>query len=111
MRHLKRRDTQQRIRFESIWDADFATRYPHIDAVKANQILHGQLADGRVIYGLDVTHQAWRLAGRGWLTAPLRWPIIRWFADKAYLGFAKHRHRLARLITGAERCQSCSLDE
>lgn len=113
MRKLKKLDQkrQQQLQFEDIWAPDFSERFPHIDSEQANRILHGQTADGRMLYGLDVTHAAWSAVGRGWLTAPLRWPLVRWLADKGYLGFAKHRNRISKLITGNERCLQCSLDE
>lgn len=111
MRHLRALDKQQRLQFENIWQADFSERFPDIDVTEANRILHGRMPNGEMIYGLDVTHAAWSAVDRGWLTAALRWPIIRWFADKGYLGFAKHRNRLSKLITGQERCLQCSLDE
>ncbi|MFC7160336.1 DUF393 domain-containing protein [Pseudidiomarina halophila] len=111
MRHLKSRDKHGKIQFESIWDEDFAARFPDIDVAEANRILHARTPSGAMIYGLDVTYAAWSAVGRGWLIAPLRWPGVRWLADKGYLGFAKHRDRLSKLITGKERCLSCSLDE
>jgi predicted DCC family thiol-disulfide oxidoreductase YuxK len=111
MRHLKAKDKQEKLRFVNIWAADFAERYPQVDVAEANRILHGQKADGEMIYGLDVTHAAWSAVGRGWMTAMLRWPLIRWFADKGYLYFARNRNGISKLITGKERCVQCSLDE
>lgn len=111
MRHLKLLDKRKRLQFESIWSADFSARFPEVDVVEANRILHGKRSDGQMLYGLDVTYAAWSAVGRGWLIAPLRWPGIRWLADKGYLGFAKHRSGLSKLIIGKERCDQCSLDE
>lgn len=104
MRHLEKRDNQHQIEFVDIHQANFAEQYPYVDKAQANRILQGRTADGSILYGLDVTHCAWSLAGRGWLTAPLRWPVIRWFADKIYLFFARHRYRISRLVTGQSRC-------
>ncbi|RUO25972.1 DUF393 domain-containing protein [Aliidiomarina minuta] len=111
MRQLKRRTHAKHMEFEDIHQADFSKRYPQVDKDAANNILHAQTADGTFLYGLDVTHQAWKLAGRGWLTAPLRWPLIRFFADKCYLFFARHRYKISRLLTGRSRCEQCSLDD
>lgn len=111
MKHLKAKDKLQNLKFENIWAVDFAERYPHIDVAEANRILHGQKANGEMIYGLDVTHAAWSAVGRGWITAMLRWPIVKWFADKGYLFFARNRNGISKLITGQERCLQCSLDE
>jgi len=110
MRHLKRLDKEGRIQFENVNEPDFSQRYPQVEVAKANQYLHGQVSSGEMIYGLDVTHEAWSLVGKGWIIAPLRWPVIRWFADKTYLFFARNRNRISKLLTGEERCSQCSID-
>ncbi|RUO35600.1 DUF393 domain-containing protein [Aliidiomarina shirensis] len=110
MKHLKRLDRDEKIVFENILHDDFTTRYPNISIENANQILHGINRSGEMIYGLDVTHAAWSAVGRGWLTAPLRWPVIGWFADKAYLFFARNRNQISKLFTGKSRCDQCSID-
>ncbi|WP_417435765.1 thiol-disulfide oxidoreductase DCC family protein [Idiomarina abyssalis] len=110
MRHLKRLDKEGRIQFENVNEPDFSQRYPQVDVAKANQYLHGQVSSGDMIYGLDVTYEAWSLVGKGWIIAPLRWPVIRWFADKTYLFFARNRNRISKLLTGKERCAQCSID-
>ncbi|MCH2454651.1 thiol-disulfide oxidoreductase DCC family protein [Idiomarina sp.] len=110
MRHLRKLDEKRQITFENINEPDFNQRYPQVNVAKANQYLHGQVSSGEMIYGLDVTHAAWSLVGKGWMIAPLRWPVIRWFADKAYLFFARNRNRISKLLTGKERCAQCSID-
>lgn len=110
MRHLRALDKARRIQFENINEADFRDRYPAINVEDANAYLHAQTADGEMLYGLDVTQAAWSQVGRGWMIAPLRWPIIKRIADKAYLAFAKHRNRLSKLLTGRERCEECRID-
>ncbi len=110
LRHLDdERQGPARLLLEDIHSAGFSQRYPHIDPGAADRILHGQLADGRLIFGLDVTCLAWRLVERKpWLRL-LRWPLIRWFADQAYLLFARNRYGISWLLTGQRRCQSCQL--
>jgi len=110
MRHLKRLDKHQKMAFEDINAGDFNQRYPQVSFTRANQILHGMNADGEMLYGLDVTHAAWSLVGRGWLTAPLRWPLIRGLADKGYLFFARNRNSISKLLTGKSRCDVCSIE-
>ena len=110
MRHLKKLDKNGKIQFENINERDFNQLFPEINVDDANAYLHGQLANGEMIYGLDVTHAAWSQVGKGWLIAPLRLPGIRWVADKVYLGFAKHRNRISKLLTGQERCPQCRID-
>lgn len=95
MHKLRQLDTQQRIDLQDINASDFSIRFPHIDREQADRILHGELADGRIIKGLDVTCLAWQLAGKGHWFAFMRWPVIRPAADFVYLLFARHRHRIS----------------
>ena len=115
MTHLRRADKQGRMRLVDIQQPGFAQEYPHIDPDAARTILHADTADGTLLLGLDVTYRAWALAspglfGRGFWIAPLRWPVIRWFADKAYLWFARNRYKVSGWFTGQERCESCGPD-
>ena len=107
MDKLKQLDTQQNIHFVDIQAPAFFTNYPDLDWQTLNARIHGYLADGTLISGLDVTYLAWKLVGKGWVYAPLRWPVIRWFADIAYNLFAKHRYRISYLLTGKKRCIPC----
>ena len=71
----------------------------------------GWLADRRIPAPLrGLAYRAWALVGKGYLIAPLRWPVIRWFADKAYLWFARNRYKVSGWFTGQERCDSCGPD-
>ncbi len=110
MRQLKQRDHAQAIQLIDLHSEQFSDYADRIDAHAANQVLHGLTADNQLLLGLDVTHRAWSLVGRGWLTAPLRWPLLGWFADHAYRFFARHRSRIAYVMTGEKECQQCSLD-
>ena len=113
MKLLSQYDSTCRLRLEDIHKPDFKGRYPEVDVHAANQILHGQNSDGSMLYGLDVTVKAWGLVGKKpWLKA-LRWPVIRWFADKAYVFFAKHRMGISRFFMG-QRCTeqgACSMNK
>ncbi len=103
---LRARDSKQRLKFENIHAADFVYRYPYIDIVKADRVLHGQLADGSMIYGLDVTAKAWSLVdAHSWIQM-LRWPVIRWFSDLSYRLFARLRHPIGRLMGCAKTCDT-----
>ena len=111
MRQLKLYDVDNRIVLANLHDEDFSQRYPHIDPVHAYRILHGQLGDGTLLKGLDVTCRAWSLVGRHkWLNV-LRWPVIRFFADAIYLFFARYRNRISRLLMGKASCSVCSVDQ
>ncbi|AVF61068.1 DUF393 domain-containing protein [Vibrio diabolicus] len=102
---LKRRDVKQAIKIVDIYSDDFSD-YPQIDAQKANTILHALNDNNELILGLDVTHRAWQLVGRGWLYAPLRWPLLKPIADWLYLRFANNRYRVSYWLTGSSRCNS-----
>lgn len=105
MAALKRYDSRGMIQLEDIHQSDFSERFPEVDPNTAMQILHGQL-DGKAFYGLDVTYHAWRLVGKKWRVAFLRWWWFKPFADKAYLFFAKHRQQISRLFVRRSRCDS-----
>lgn len=104
--HLRRWNTAGRVEFVDINGADFAEHYPLIDPVAAMAVLHGQLPDGRVITGVDVTVEAWERVGKGHWVRWLHWPGIRRVSPALYRLFARHRHRLARLLTGSSRCNA-----
>ena len=109
---LKAYDRDNQLSFEDIHAVDFVQRYPYVDKLKANKLLHGQLNNGGMIYGLDVTCMAWKTVGKHRWLSILRWPVIRWFADLAYLFFARHRNRISSLLTGNKKdieCQSCKV--
>ena len=105
MHALKRRDVKQAIKIVDIYSDEFSD-YPQIDAQKANTILHALNDNNELILGLDVTHRAWQLVGRGWLYAPLRWPLLKPIADWLYLRFANNRYRVSYWLTGSSRCKS-----
>lgn len=107
MSALKQRDTKQQIKIINIYSDAFAD-YPQIDPEQANTILHALNQKGELLLGLDVTHRAWQLVGRGWLYAPLRWRIVKPVADWLYLKFAKNRYRVSYLLTGKSRCNTNS---
>ena len=115
MQQLRVLDSQSegpvRIAFADIYQEGFRDQYPEIDPQQADRILHGRLADGTLLLGLDVSCCAWQLVGRKpWLQV-LRWPIVRWLADGAYWLFARNRYRLSWLLTGQRRCRSCELTD
>jgi predicted DCC family thiol-disulfide oxidoreductase YuxK len=105
MRALKQRDTHQHIRTVDIYSDDFS-HYSQIDAARANTILHALDDNDTLLLGLDVTYRAWQLVGRGWLYAPLRWPLIKPIADWFYLRFANNRYRISYWLTGRSRCST-----
>lgn len=107
VRQLKRFDQQKNITFVDIQEPSFSTQYPQLNWSNLNTRIYGYLQDGSLISGLDVTYLAWKLVGKGWVYAPLRCPVISWFADIAYNIFAKHRYRISYLLTGKKPCIPC----
>ena len=107
MTKLKSLDTKQNLAFVDIHQANFSQVYPDLDWHTLNASIHGIKESGDIISGLDALHLAWGLVGKGWVYAPLRWPIIRWFADRLYMLFARHRYAISYLLTGQKRCQQC----
>lgn len=104
IRHLRRLDLQGNLDLQDINAADFRTRFPHIDPVDADRELHGELPDGTLIKGLDVTCLAWKLVGKGHWFSFLRWPFIRPVADSGYRFFARHRHQISAWFGRAPAC-------
>ena len=103
--HLRRLDRRGSLDLQDINSPDFQTRFPHVDRVAADLVLHGELRDGTIIKGLDVTCMAWKLVGKGHWFAFLRWPLIRPIADCGYRFFARHRHRISSWFGRAPVCE------
>ncbi|MDG0969848.1 MAG: DUF393 domain-containing protein [Porticoccaceae bacterium] len=106
---LRKRDRLQKIAFEDIFAVGFTNRFPHISQAEADRILHGELSDGRLIFGLDVTCLAWTLVGKSRWVRLLRWPVVKPVSDLLYTFFARHRHHISRLIMGRRRCDGCAV--
>lgn len=108
MEKLKQFDKNDAIQLIDIHTSAFEP-YTSIDPEQASTILHAFDEQHKLLLGLDAVHQAWTLVGKGWLYAPLRWPVIKPIADRAYLHFAKNRYRWSKILTGKSRCdnESC----
>lgn len=107
MRKLKSFDAASEIEFVDIQSSMFTHNYPQHDWKAFNDRIHAQLPDGTIISGLDATYEVWKIVGKGWVYAPLRWPIVRWFADKMYNVFARRRYQISYILTGKRRCDRC----
>jgi predicted DCC family thiol-disulfide oxidoreductase YuxK len=106
MQHLKQADPLQQIVLEDLNAADFSVRFPLINKEKAMALLHAQIPSGEMIYGLDVTYQAWKTVGKHRWLIILRLPVIRIFADLAYTFFAKHRQSISRFLMPNTACNN-----
>lgn len=111
MDKLARYDQARQLYLEDINAEGFTARYPQIDPKEANRILHAQTETGELLLGLDATWAAWKTVGHHRWIRLLRWPVIRWFADHAYLWFARNRMQVSRWILGPQACDTarCSI--
>ncbi|OBU18056.1 thiol-disulfide oxidoreductase [Photobacterium aquimaris] len=115
MRQLQTYNNHQQLLFEDILAPDFNHRFPYIKISEASAVLHGLYFPNpqqspQLLLGLDVTYLAWKTIGKKKWLATLRWPIIRFFADKCYLFFARNRYKISYLFTGKSRCENCKID-
>lgn len=94
MMHLKKHDHNDLITLVDIHQNDFDTHYPDIKFNDAMKVLHGKY-QGKLLLGLEVTHRAWTLVGKGFWVAPLNWPGIRLLSLWVSLGFAKYRLQIS----------------
>jgi predicted DCC family thiol-disulfide oxidoreductase YuxK len=97
MQKLKLHDKHNFIVLENLHQADFDKKFPQINFNKAMRILHGEY-QGKVLLGLNVTHRAWTLVGKGILVAPLQFPVIKQFSHLVYLLVAKYRHPISNFL-------------
>lgn len=110
VRQLQALDQRGDLCFVDIHTERFREEWPHIDPVRADRVLHAQRADGSMLYGLDVSAEAWALVGKHRWLKLLRLPVIRWFADLGYRVFARYRYSISFLLTGQRRCATCDPD-
>jgi predicted DCC family thiol-disulfide oxidoreductase YuxK len=94
---LKKYDTHNQIELCNLHQKDFTKLYPNINFNKAMEILHGQF-QGQLLLGLDVTHRAWTIVGKGLFVAPLQFPIIKQLAHLVYLFVARYRHPISQFM-------------
>lgn len=107
MQKLKRHDSHNKINLIDLHQMEFNKQYPDINIEKALAILHGNYR-GKQLLGLDVTHRAWTLVGKGWLVAPLQWPVVKQLFHLCYLILAKYRYPISHFIAkrfGITNCE------
>lgn len=105
MSALQKYDQTEKLKLVDLQGEEFSSRYAYINSDDAMRILHAE-QDGKLLKGLDVTAAAWKAVGKKPWVQLLRWPFIRWFADRAYVLFADNRYRLSWLLTGQARCNN-----
>lgn len=97
---LRRWDRRHKIRFTDIDAADFQTLEVGKSYDELMARMHGRLADGTWIRGVEVFRRLYTAVGFGPLVFLSRLPVISQTLDLGYVLFAKNRLRL----TG--RCSS-----
>lgn len=97
MNHLKGFDDDNEIHLVNIHQENFDTLYSAVNVDDAMKILHG-FYNGKILLGLEVTHRAWTIVGKGFWVAPLNWPVIKTLSHWVYLGLAKYRHQISALL-------------
>ena len=109
---LLRYDAKNSLRLVDLNADDWQAQYPEIDYDEAMRVLHAYQGS-TLLKGLDVTAAAWRAVGKKPWVQALRWPLVRWFADKFYIFFANNRYRISWLLLGQQRCKSgvCSVKD
>ena len=117
MAKLQQHDQAQKIDLVDLHSQRFAEHFPEVDFAEAMAVLHGYY-QGRTLRGLEVTHRAWTLVGKGFWVAPLNWPIIKPISHQIYLLVAKYRHPISnflhkRLGIGHAACdtQGCNIKQ
>lgn len=98
MQRLQQLDQKQLITLVDLHQADLQQHYPGINKDAAMRILHGHY-QGAYLFGLEVTHRAWHLVGRGFWVAPLNWPVIKPISGLIYRLFAKYRQPISRFFS------------
>ncbi len=97
MTHLMQHDNENKIALVDLHDPQLLSQYPQINFDKAMRVLHGEY-QGNTLLGLEVTHRAWTLVGKGLWVAPLNWPIIKPVSHLFYLMVAKYRHPISSFL-------------
>ena len=94
IRMLRRLDRHGRIRFTDIADAGFDPKAVGLSFQALMERIHGRLADGTLIEGVEVFRHLYSAVGFRRLVAMTRLPGLSQLLTLAYYVFAKHRLRL-----------------
>ena len=107
MQALQSLNSSNLLLFEDIHSDQFCERFPDISQTEASNMFHGRYENGDMIFGLDVSVQAWNIVGKHRWLGILRAPGIRLISDMAYRFFARYRSLISLLLTGRRKCESC----
>jgi len=103
MKALAERIDNDALVFVDINNADEMKAYPQFRWQDLNSRLHAVDNHGVLYTGLEASYQAWKIAGRGWMYAPLVWPGIKHITEPLYRFFARYRYSISYALTGKKR--------
>jgi len=98
MQNLMLRNEQGKLIFADIHAADCIPPAGYSQKTLLERI-HAKQADGQIIHSLEVFRRAYEGVGLGWVTGFTRWPLLGRFLDSFYPIFARHRHRIPKVIS------------
>jgi predicted DCC family thiol-disulfide oxidoreductase YuxK len=102
---LRRLDKHGRIRFVDITATDFDAASLGLTQDELMAKMHGRLADGTIVTGVEVFRYLYTAVGYGWLVAPTRLPIVKQGLDVAYKVFARNRLRFTGRCDAKSGCK------
>ena len=97
MNHLKKFDENHEIELINLHDTKALEQYPQVEFKDAMAVLHG-IDNGQILRGLEVTHKAWSMVGKGVWVSPFRWPVVGTLLGYCYRIFARYRQPISRFI-------------
>lgn len=104
----------QRDRHNNIHGIDIA--HPNFDKAKwgfdegddLQGSMHAILPSGEVVTGMEALRQASYATGRGWMLSWTKLPGVSCLSDRAYMWFAKRRHRLTGRVLNCDN-ETCKI--
>ena len=103
---LKSKDTKKIISFVDISVNYNPEIFKNISYKQAMSNLHGILASGEIIVGVDVLAYSYELIGLGWIYFPTKLPIFSNFIRFLYKYWAKYRLKLTGRNNLEKICES-----
>ena len=103
---LKSKDTKKIISFVDISVNYNPEIFKNISYKQAMSNLHGILASGEIIVGVDVLAYSYELIGLGWIYFPTKLPIFSQFIRFLYKYWAKYRLKLTGRNNLEKICES-----
>jgi len=103
---LKKKDTNKSINFVDISVNYNPVNFYNISYKEAMANLHGILADGEIIFGVDVLVYSYELVGLGFIYFPTKLPILSNFIKLLYKYWAKYRLKLTGRDKLEKICES-----